>query len=107
MSEFQTATQFQLETLTIDGKDVRPMFFSIECYENIFISAVTGNVTLVDTSSNQMLSKMKIEGNEELEWGFKTPTGKVEFKDTSTESMTKSSVELVVLFIRLSLPLLW
>jgi hypothetical protein len=80
MSEFQQATQFQLEELKIDGKDVKPMFFSVECYENIFISAITGNVTLVDTSSNQMLQKMNIEGNEKIEWRFKTSKGVMEFQ---------------------------
>ena len=78
--EFQQATDFRVGALTVDGTDIRSMFFSAELYENIYIQAVTGTIIVVDTSSNQLLSKKRLEGNEEIEFEAETVKGKVQFK---------------------------
>ena len=80
MSQFNQATDFAVGRLLVDGEDIRTMFFSAELYENIYIQAVTGTIIVVDTSSNQLLAKRRLEGNEEIEFMAETPKGNVEFK---------------------------
>ena len=67
MSEFKLATDFRCESLKIEGNELRSMFFGFELFENLFITAISGTLTVVDTTDNQQLAKLKLEGNEEIE----------------------------------------
>lgn len=48
-NNIQYPTQFSIGDITIEGKSVVGLFTSIEIFENIGISGITGSITLLDT----------------------------------------------------------
>lgn len=48
-NDIQYPTQFSIGDITIEGKSVIGLYESIEIFENIGISGVTGTITLIDT----------------------------------------------------------
>lgn len=64
---FARNTQFQIESIKVDGHEVSGITFAIEIYENIFSFAITGSILLVETETNSFLKDKRIEGNEPLE----------------------------------------
>ena len=63
---FARATDFLIQTLTVDGRDIKDIFFALEIFEHIDSSAITGTLTVVETASNQFLATYGIEGNEPI-----------------------------------------
>jgi len=70
-NSFSDPTQFQLQSITIDGNDMTGFFFSLSIYENIYIPAVTGTIVLLDTDTGGFIEKYKIEFIEEIEFTVK------------------------------------
>ena len=58
--------QFQVKEVTIDGQDVKGIYQNIEIFENIYLSAVTGSITILDTDGGSFIEKNKIEFNEDF-----------------------------------------
>lgn len=48
-NNIQYPTQFSIGDITIEGKSIVGLFTSIEIFENIGISGITGTITLIDT----------------------------------------------------------
>ena len=58
--------QFKMKEVMIDGEDVIGIYQSIEIFENIYLSAVTGSITILDTDGGGFIEKQKIEFNEDF-----------------------------------------
>ena len=72
MSDFQLPTEFEIQSLDIDGNDVRGLFVSISVFENIYTPLITGSVVLMETDTAKFIEKYQIEGNEEFKFEVKT-----------------------------------
>lgn len=71
MSEnFSLSTQFEINSIKIDGQDVAGLFTMISVYENISSPLVTGTIALLETDRVQFVTKYDIEGSEEIEFEF-------------------------------------
>ena len=68
--EFSDPTQFQIESLTIDGHDMTGMFLNVSLYENIYIPCITGEIMLLETDGGEFMEKKGIEFIEEIEFAF-------------------------------------
>jgi len=75
MNDFTDPTQFTIDTITIDGKDVIGLFFAISLYENIFSPVITGNITLMDTDGAGFIEEQGLEFIEEIEMSFQNANG--------------------------------
>ena len=80
MSQFDLPTEYILQKLTIDGKDVRGLFDSLSVYENIFTPLITGSVTICETDFAAFIEKEKIEGTEKFQFECKTVKGTYMFE---------------------------
>ncbi len=80
-SNFGNPTQFEVTSITIDGQDVRGIFFSISVFEDIYRPCVTGNIILMDsdgsTDEGSFIEKNEIEFLEPIEFEFKNASGNV------------------------------
>ena len=72
MSQFELPTDFILEKLDIDGKDVKGLFASISVYENIFSPIITGSVVICETDFAGFIEKNQIEGTEKFQFQCKS-----------------------------------
>ena len=71
MSEnFSLSTQFDINTIKIDGRDVIGLFKMISVYENLSSPLITGSIVLLETDKVQFVTKYDIEGSEEIEFEF-------------------------------------
>ena len=61
MSQFDLPSDFILENMTIDGKDVKGLFHSCSVFENIFTPIITGQVTICETDFASFIEKNQIE----------------------------------------------
>ena len=52
-NNIQYPTQFSIGDITIEGKSIVGLFTSIEIFENIGISGITGTITLIDTDGSE------------------------------------------------------
>lgn len=68
--EFSDPTQFQIESLTIDGHDMVGMFLNVSLYENIYIPTITGEIMIMETDGGEFMEKKGIEFTEEIEFAF-------------------------------------
>ena len=75
MSDFTEPTQFTIGEITIDGKDVIGLFFSISIYENIYSPIITGNITLIDTDGAGFIETQGLEFIEEIKFSFTNANG--------------------------------
>ena len=57
MSDFQLPTEFEIQSLDIDGNDVRGLFVSISVFENIYTPLITGSVVLMETDIREEREK--------------------------------------------------
>jgi hypothetical protein len=93
MSEnFSLSTQYEVGSITIDGKDVAGLFQMLSIYENLSSPVITGNIQLLDTDGNDFIYKNDIEGSEEIELNFTNAKGdELEFKGVLNGLRNKSS----------------
>ena len=75
--DFDLPTQYKLDKIDIDGKDVRSLFVKFALYENIYIPAITGNIQLLDTDGAGFIEENEIEFVEDLEVSFTNSLGDV------------------------------
>ena len=80
MSDFQLATQVDVQSVTIDGNDVIGLFQKLAVYENIYSPIVTGSIILLDADSADFIGEYDIEGNEEFEFQARSSKGELEIK---------------------------
>ena len=60
MSTWKKATDYRIETISVDGNEIKGLFFALEFYETIYSSAVTGNLVCVETTGNPFLYDKQI-----------------------------------------------
>ena len=77
---FDLPTEFELQTLTIDGNDVTGLFASLSVFENVYSPLVTGHVTLLETDTARFIEKYKIEGVEDIEFNIKSAKDSYQFQ---------------------------
>ena len=68
--EFGDPTQFKVDKIEIDGKDVSSLFISIDIYENIFSGGVTGNIALYETDAVKFIEDNDIQFIEPISLQF-------------------------------------
>ncbi len=85
-SNFGNPTQFELTEITIDGQDVRGIFFALSIYENIYTPAITGNIVIIDSDGAGFIQEQRIEFIEPIEFSFKNANGDtLQFKGVLNE----------------------
>ena len=79
MSTWKKATDYRIETISVDGNEIKGLFFALEFYETIYSSAVTGNLVCVETTGNPFLYDKQIEGSEKIDIMASSPQGDIFF----------------------------
>ena len=97
-NKFQDPSQYAIDKITIDGKDVIGLFAKLSIYENIYIPAITGSVTLVESDGTEFMEKEGIEFVEEFEFSIKNSLDEeLTFKgflNGVTDEVTKDSTRI-------------
>ena len=70
-SNFGNPTQYQTQSVEIDGVSVTGLFMAISIYENIFSPVITGNITIFDTDGSRFVEDNEIEFIEDIKFSFK------------------------------------
>ena len=80
-NNFSKPTQFEIGSITIEGKDVVGLFQMISIFENIYSPVITGSIILLDSDGADFIAKNNIEGSEEFEFDFTNANGEqLQFK---------------------------
>ena len=81
MSNAEQPTQFQIKNMTVEGQDIKGLLVSLDYYENIYIPANGGSVTIMDSATAGFIEENDIEFIEEFEFSFSNADGEtLEFK---------------------------
>lgn len=80
MSNFDLPTEYDLQSVKIDGNDVSGLLVSLSVFENIYSPIITGHLTLLETDTAAFIEKYKIEGNEDIEFNVKSGKGSYNFE---------------------------
>ena len=68
MSEILRPQQFQVKEISIDGKNVKGIYVSLEIFENIYMTAIAGSISILDTDGGGFIEKNQIEFNEDFQF---------------------------------------
>ena len=80
-NNFTDPTQFQIDTISIDGNDVIGLFSAISIFENIYSPVITGSIVIMDSDGARFIEEYDIEFIEEIEFSFKNANDEtLEFK---------------------------
>ena len=91
-NNFSLSSQYEVGTVTIDGKDVVGLYQMISVFENISSPVITGSIVLLDTDGSDFIYKNEIEGSEEIELEFTNAKGEaMEFKGILNGLRNKTS----------------
>lgn len=71
--DFDQPTKFLIHSLKIDDNECKAMVYQIDIFQHVMASAVTGTISLVETSSNSFLADKHIEGNERITIDISSP----------------------------------
>lgn len=78
---FSLPTEYSIDKVDIDGRDVRSLLVKFTIFENIYIPAVTGSIELLDTDGAGFIEEYGIEFVEDIEVSFTNALGDtLEFK---------------------------
>ena len=80
MSNFDLPTEYDLQSVKIDGNDFSGLLVSLSVFENIYSPIITGHLTLLETDTAAFIEKYKIEGNEDIEFNVKSGKGSYNFE---------------------------
>ncbi len=72
---FSLPTEYKLDKIDIDGKDVRALLIKFAIFENIYIPAMTGSIELLDTDGAGFIEENGIEFVEDIEVSFTNSLG--------------------------------
>jgi hypothetical protein len=80
-NKFTQPTDYEMESLNLDGEDIMGLFVSLDIFESIYMGGVTGSLTIMDTDGTGFIEKNEIEFIEEIDFSFKNANGdKLEFE---------------------------
>ena len=74
---FNLPTEYKIDRIDIDGKDVRALLIKFAIFENIYIPAMTGSIELLDTDGAGFIEENGIEFVEDIEVSFTNSLGDV------------------------------
>jgi len=74
---FSLPTEYKIDKIDIDGKDVRALLVKFVIFENIYIPAMTGSIQLLDTDGAGFIEENGIEFVEDIEVSFTNALGDV------------------------------
>ena len=74
---FSLPTEYKIDRVDIDGKDVRALLVKFAIFENIYIPAMTGSIQLLDTDGAGFIEESGIEFVEDIEVSFTNSLGDV------------------------------
>lgn len=69
---FSLSTQYEINLIEIDGKDIVGFFEQIQVHEHLYSPVITGTIVMLDTTAGAFIEKNEIEGNEDIEFEFKS-----------------------------------
>ena len=70
-NNFVDPTDYQVDSITIDGIDVVGLFFSISIFENIYSPVITGSIIIMDSDGARFIEDNGIEFIEPVTFSFK------------------------------------
>ena len=70
-NNFVDPTDYQVDSITIDGIDVVGLFFSISIFENIYSPVITGSIIIMDSDGARFIEDNNIEFIEPVTFSFK------------------------------------
>ena len=74
---FSLPTEYKIDRIDIDGKDVRSLLVKFAIFENIYIPVMTGSISLLDTDGAGFIEENGIEFVEDIEVSFTNSLGDV------------------------------
>jgi len=74
-ADFSLPTQYKVEYVSIDGIDVVGLFQSIEIFENIYSTGVTGSIVIADSAFAGFVEKEELEFVEAISFAFTNGLG--------------------------------
>ena len=81
MSQADQPLQFQIKSITVDGRDIKALLVELDYYESIYIPASGGSLTIMDSSHAGFIEENQIEFIEDFEFNFTNAEGEsIEFK---------------------------
>jgi len=109
--DMDRATDFQISSIMVDEQhEIQGLFISLELFENVFTSTVTGTISCLETASNQFLAENQIEGNEKISFRFGLPSGeelsfegyinRISNRTLSTNGQSTYNIEFTSAFVR-------
>lgn len=75
MSNADQPTQFTIDKIEIEGRDIKGLLVSLEYYESIFIPATGGTLTIMDSSKAGFIEENNIEFIEDFSFSFQNANG--------------------------------
>ncbi len=80
-ANFNYPTEYKFKSIDIivegEPRTIRPLFFGMDIYENIYMGGITGSVTIVDTDTGGFIEENDIEFIEEFSFEIESVTGEV------------------------------
>ena len=73
--QFNLPTEYKIDKVDIDNKDVRSLLVKFQLYENIYIPVITGSIVLLDTDGAGFIEEYGIEFLEDIEATFTNALG--------------------------------
>ena len=81
MSNADQPTQYQIDKISIEGRDIKGLLVELDYYESIYIPACGGSLTILDSSHAGFIEENNIEFIEEIEFSFSNAEGEsLDFK---------------------------
>jgi hypothetical protein len=81
MSQADQPLQFQIKSITVDGRDIKGLLVELDYYESIYIPASGGSLTIMDSSHAGFIEENQIEFIEDFEFNFTNAEGEsIQFK---------------------------
>jgi hypothetical protein len=81
MSGASQPTQYKCQKMTVEGRDIKAIFVSLDYYESIYIPTCGGSVTIMDSSKAGFIEENNIEFIEKFEFEFQNADGEsIQFK---------------------------
>ena len=81
MSTAEQPNQYEVQKISVDGRDIKGIFVELDYYESLYIPASGGTLTILDSSKAGFIEENNIEFIEDFEFSFTNAMGEsLEFK---------------------------
>ena len=74
-TDFNLPTQYRIDAVFIDGEDIIGLFQSVEIYESIYSTGITGSIVIVDSDFAGFIEESQIRFDETISFVFTNALG--------------------------------